>query len=157
MEVYAYLKVTEYSVIVLLDSPDADVKLTLTNAPANPVTTVVLVPICHKAIAALVQRDTEASTAKKKDPIVETIPVPKEPCAKMNLDTITTPVFAGQDILALIVTSRLIRARLTEILALMAQVALLFNKVDTSANAYQAGKDNSVKSILTIVSKNLVC
>lgn len=51
---------------------------------------------------------------------------------------------------------RLIPALLMETRAQMAPVALHYNKVGSNANAYQAGKDNFVKSTPTIVLKNLV-
>lgn len=73
----------------------ADVaRLIWMSAPVSLATTVDLAQTFLKDTGAHVPRDILESIARKRNLTAETIHAPRELCAKMNLDTITTPVYA---------------------------------------------------------------
>lgn len=76
--------VTAFNVSVRPDSRESVVKSTSTNALLNRVTTAVRVSIFRRDIVANARTALAESTAKRRNPTVETIRVPSEPCAKTN-------------------------------------------------------------------------
>jgi hypothetical protein len=133
------------------------VKPTLMNVLLNHVITMEFAKIFHKAINVSVLQDTQASTVKKKNPIVATTLAQPEQCAKTNQDSKITPASAEVDTLVMNATLQSIHAQQTEIHVEMVLRVLLFCKVGSSATACQDGKVKLVKSIQTIALKIPAC
>jgi hypothetical protein len=133
------------------------VKLILMNVHLNLVITMEFVKIFHKAINVSVLQDTQASIAKKKNPIVATTLAQPEQCARTNQDSKIIPASAEVDTLEINATLQSIHAQQTETHVEMVLHALLFYKAGSSATACQDGKVKLVKSIQMIALKIPAC